>query len=332
MKESPHRLYLDITSKCSSSCLHCYADSQGTPKQELSLPELKSLIDQMVDMKISELIISGGEPLMRKDIFDFLFYCKQKPITTTILTSGILLEEVNIKLLKEAGVRLRISLDGISKKTHDHIRGSGAFDALLGALELIRTTSVTGVSLHFTINRLNIVELLRVPCFLFELRIKDIVMSTIKPAGRALEHPELLMEPSLIPFIRERIRVIAKSRNINLTTYPEKNWTGFSCPAAFVKCGISSEGRITPCVFLGPNYIGKSLREYSLEYLWQNDEVMNSIRNITINSDCNGCGLLSINNGGCRARAIYYNHGDLSSIDPYCCSINKNKLSQTCLV
>ncbi len=332
MADSPYRLYLDITSKCPGSCLHCYAYSQGTPEQELSLPELKSLIDQMVDMRISELIISGGEPLVRKDIFEFLFYCREKPITTTILTSGILLEEANIKLLKEVGARLRISLDGITKKTHDHIRGSGAFDALYGALELIKTTRMADVSIHFTINRLNMVELLRVPCFLNELGIKDIVMSTIKPAGRALEHPELLIEPSLISFVRERIRVIAKSRNINLTTYPEKNWTGFSCPAAFAKCGITSEGRLTPCVFLGPNFIGKSLRDYSLEYLWQNDEVMNSFRNITINSDCGGCDLLSINNGGCRARAVYYNQGDLSSMDPYCCSINKNKLSQTCLV
>lgn len=321
----PYRIYLDITNNCPHSCLHCYANSGKALEKELSLDELKDLVRQMIDLGVYNLIISGGEPLTRPDIFEFLYFCRENKLKTILLTSGILLNKRNTMVLKNLGIELRLSLDGISEKTHDFVRGKGSFQTVTKILDMLKK-ELDNISIHFTINRINVAELLNLPYFLNQLKIRDIVLSTIKPSGRVLEHPELLIEPSLTSLIKQRINVISKSKNIKIRTYPEKNWQGLSCPAAFAKCGITSDGRITPCVFLGKDFLGDSLRNYPLRYLWHNDKTLNKLRNLAVNDSCKNCLRLSINNGGCRARAMYFN-GHIEEVDPYCCEIKKQSLA-----
>lgn len=318
-----YRVYLDITNKCPNSCLHCYADSMFSCEKELSLEELTDLVQQMAREGIYNLVISGGEPFTRTDLFDFLWICKDNRIDTVVITSGVLLYRAKVETLRDTKTHLRISLDGVSESTHDYVRGIGAFKGFIETVKLVKQAKFDDVSVHFTLNRMNLKELLLLPSFLNEIGIREVTLSTIKPTGRTRQHPELLIEPALVPFARERIKLISQNKHIIFTHYKEKNWSNFSCPAAYAKCGITSYGRITPCIFLGPEFHGGSLRDKSFRELLEKDEQMMRLRNLSAGASCFACSKLADLHGGCRARALYYENNNLGAIDPYCCEIKK---------
>lgn len=320
----PRRVYLDVTNFCLLNCKHCYANAGKAASDELSLSELKDLAKQISDFGVIQLVISGGEPLARKDIFDFLSFCSEKGLKITLLTNGILMDQFKSKILNDFNVEVRVSIDGVTSKTHDYVRGKGNFAIVRQSLKTLKDAKIKGLSVHFTANRLNIEDILVLPYFLNELGILDVVVGIIKPAGRTLQNRELLIEPALILLVKERLATIYRNKSINFHFHNDKNWEGLACPAAYSKCGISSDGRISPCVFLGADYLGGSVRNYSFEYLWRNDAILNRLRNLSINNCCAECSQIDSCNGGCRLRATHYN-GNLEATDPYCCEMKKQK-------
>lgn len=321
---TPARVYLDITNFCFLNCKHCYASACKASDRELTLKELKNLVQQITGLGINNIIVSGGEPLSRNDIFDFLSYCADNELSITLLTNGLLIDSKKSKILRSISAEVCVSLDGVTKASHDYIRGKGNFEAVLQAINILKSSKVDKISAHFTANRLNLNEILRLPYFLNEIGMSYVVISCIKPVGRALQYPEILIDPSLMLLVRERLATIYKNRTINFRFYRDKNWDGVSCPAAHAKFGITSEGRITPCVFLGADFVGASLRDYSLEHLWNNDKMLAKLRSLPINNSCSHCSQVNDWNGGCRARAIYFN-GELDAVDPYCCKLKDQK-------
>lgn len=321
----PYRIYLDVTNFCSLNCRHCYAATGEARAEELTLNELKDVAQQIASLGIKNLIVSGGEPLSRSDIFDFLAYCSGKELNATLLTNGVFIDTAKSRLLSELNIDVRVSIDGVSKVSHDYIRGEGNFEVVLQALHILKAAKIKKLSVHFTVNRSNIGDILQIPFFLNEIGTRDIVISCIKPVGRALQHPELLIEPSLVLLVKERLNTIYRNKSINFHFYNDKNWDGLACPAAYAKCGITAEGRITPCVFLGSDFVGESIRKFSLEHLWSKDTMLAKLRNLPVNSSCSRCSQMISCNGGCRTRAIYFN-GGLDAVDPYCCEMKKQKI------
>ena len=317
---SPYRVYLEVTRACPLQCLHCYADAGPARKEEISLSEFNNLVTQMIQMKISELIISGGEPFIRKDIFDLLDAALIQGLKVSVLTSGIFIDKSMALRLKNYDIDLRFSLDGVTSETHDFIRGKGNLEKVISAISILKEEGFQPLSVHFTVNSLNISEILQLPSFLYRLGIRDVVISTIKPTGRAIKHPELLVGAELMLLVRNRIKIISSNRYLIFHIHKEKNWDGLGCPAAHTKCGITADGRITPCVFLGEEYEGASIREHSLKELWENDEKMNEVRSLSSVQGCSSCG----GDGGCRARALYYS-GSLKGADPYYTEVERYK-------
>lgn len=326
----PLRIYLDVTNSCPLNCIHCFANAKEMNSNEFALSELKNLILQITEMGVKNLIISGGEPLSRADIFDFLSFCSDRTLNTTLLTNGILIDFAKSKVLNDLNTEVRVSIDGISKQNHDYIRGKGNFETVLQALNNLKRAKIKKLSIHFTVNRTNINDILLLPYFLNKMSIRDVVISSIKPVGRALEHPEILIEPSLVLLVKERLNTIYKNKLINFHKYEDKNWEGLGCPAAYTKCGITAEGRITPCIFLGKDFEGGNVRDFSLQYLWSNDTMLTKLRNLFPRSSCSQCSEINIFNGGCRALAKYFNR-DIEAADPYCCEQKKQKDFQSIL-
>lgn len=320
----PRRIYLDVTNFCPLNCIHCYANSGSASDNELTLSELKNLIQQIIELGVKNIVISGGEPLSRSDIFELLSFCADKDLNTTLLTNGLFIDYERSKKLSDLNTEIRISIDGCSDKTHDYIRGKGNFKIVLKAIDNLKRAKVRKLSIHFTINRINIVDILQLPYFLNEINIHNIVISVVKPSGRALKYPDILIEPSLVLLVKERLNTIYRNKFITFHKYDDKNWGGFACPAAYAKCGISAVGRITPCVFLGDDYLGESVRNKSLKELWYGDSVLTKTRILLPNPQCSTCSCFSDFNGGCRTRAVYYNK-DICGPDPYCCEIKKGR-------
>lgn len=319
----PSRIYIDVTNACPLRCLHCCTESGSSREGELSLVEIKGLIDQVHEMRVDNLVLSGGEPMMRTDLFEMLVYARKKRLNVTVLTSGLLVDKPAARLLAELKIRVKISLDGVTAQTHNFLRGSGTFERTLRVLSLLQSAHVQTLCLHYTVHRKNCTELPRLPAFLASIGVRNLVIGVIKPSGRAKSNNSLLIPPSMVPYIQQKIEAVAQSGVITFQTFTDRGWKGFGCPATCNKFGITATGRVTTCAFFGRELLGGSIREHSLVTLWKEHISQENV--FVANNHCAQCANLPTSRGGCRARALHY-HGDVNATDPYCCALQGKKL------
>jgi len=171
----------NITSKCNLRCVHCYANVNSVSEFDTA----SSLIDDLSALRIPVLLISGGEPLMHKNIYDIIKYAKSKGIQVSLSTNGTLIDEEVAGKLKELGVDyVGVSLDGI-KETHDLFRGvRGAFEkAVEGLLNAKDEGLLTGV--RFTVTKYNLRDVKSILDFVIENEIPRFCLYHLVPSGRA---------------------------------------------------------------------------------------------------------------------------------------------------
>jgi radical SAM protein with 4Fe4S-binding SPASM domain len=323
LRQPPSRVYIDVTNACPLRCLHCCSLSGEAWDDELTLAEIKDIIEQARDMAVKNLVISGGEPMLRRDLFDILEWGRAHDLGITLLTSGMLIDERSARSFAELGIRVKISVDGVSAETHDFLRGSGHFDRMVEALIIIKEASVADRSVHFTIHQKNAAEILELSEFLPALGIRNLVVGTIKPSGRAKAQESLLIPPAMYPYIKQKINELSRCGTVNIQSFTDRDWEGFGCAATCNKFGITARGRATTCVFFGDEFLGGSIREQSLEKLWEDYRARDVM--FRPNDHCRACPGLPVSGGGCRARALYF-LGDINERDPYCCALYDKKL------
>jgi len=150
----------NITQRCNLKCIHCYAQAQDrASKNELTTEEGKRLIDNLGHFGVPVLLLSGGEPLMRKDILELAQYATSKEIRTVLSTNGTLLTRDVTRALKEIGLSyVGVSLDGM-RTINDKFRGiKGSFDAAIKGIQNCKAVGLK-VGLRFTMNRINVKDI-----------------------------------------------------------------------------------------------------------------------------------------------------------------------------
>jgi 12,18-didecarboxysiroheme deacetylase len=173
------------TKACNLRCIHCYytARAQADPN-EMSTSEAKTMIDDLAAFGAPVLLFSGGEPLMRDDLYELGAYAVARGLRTVISTNGTLIDRHAAVRIKEAGFSyVGISLDGIGA-TNDRFRGmTGAFDAALAG---IRACTEAGVKtgLRLTLNRHNYEDLNGIFDLLEEEQIRRACFYHLVYAGR----------------------------------------------------------------------------------------------------------------------------------------------------
>lgn len=173
----------NATSACNLRCRHCYA-SQGTDRPQLTTKEGLELIDQLAAFGVPVLLFSGGEPLLRRDIFELASYAVKKGLRTVFSTNGTLIDETAARQFAELGVSyVGISLDGIPE-THDAFRGvPGAYTAALRGIRLCRDLGVK-VGLRVTLTRANRQQLPAIFDLMVRERIPRICLYHLVSTGR----------------------------------------------------------------------------------------------------------------------------------------------------
>ena len=147
----------NCTRRCNLKCMHCYSHSQDINYTgELSTDEAKRLIDGLADFGVPVLLFSGGEPLLRRDLFELISYTRNKGIRAVISTNGTLITEEQAVRLGDAGLSyVGVSLDGL-KAVHDRFRGvTDSFERAMSGIRASRKAGVK-VGLRFTINKGNV--------------------------------------------------------------------------------------------------------------------------------------------------------------------------------
>jgi 12,18-didecarboxysiroheme deacetylase len=147
----------NITRSCNLNCIHCYADAKAD-SDGIDTEKAKRVIDDLADFNVPVLLFSGGEPVLRKDIAELIYYTAKKGIRAVLSTNGTLIDQDMAKRLKDAGLSYAgISLDGM-EEVNDRFRGiSGAFKKALSGIQHCKNAGIK-VGIRFTISRFNVRE------------------------------------------------------------------------------------------------------------------------------------------------------------------------------
>ena len=132
----------DITHMCNLRCKHCYANAGKRIEEEFSLEEIKKIVDELDSLGTVLIALAGGEPMLRKDIYEIISYIKSKGMEVFLNTNGTMINEDTIIELINAGLtHIEISVDGL-EEDHDFIRGKGSFEKVLNALEICKKYNI----------------------------------------------------------------------------------------------------------------------------------------------------------------------------------------------
>jgi AdoMet-dependent heme synthase len=325
---SPLYIAWEVTRLCNARCLQCYSSSGPGVRDpnELTTEQALRIIDDLAESGLVVLAFSGGEPLLRRDIFQLIERATRGGLVVHIATNGFIINESLARRIKDSGVRgVTVSVDGADAATHDHMRQRrGLFERTIKAIQTLVSHDVR-VVVSFTPTRINHHHGPAVVRLSHELGAEAVNMSEYVPAGRgtldlALPPDQLRgVVQQWIDMRREylgRIRIIWHDCRVALLVPPEERDLYSGCGAGRLTARLCVDGTLTPCVFL-PNVAG-DLRVTPFREVWERSALLRAIRDRSALHDgnCARCDWKSIC-GGCRAVSMA-TYGDVMRGDPSC--------------
>lgn len=206
-----HNLFFEVTQRCNAFCDHCGSRCDSSKKSEISSKTFIKVLDDVYNnMGTSGIMlnITGGEPLMRKDLFDITAYADDLGFKWGLVTNGMLINDKVIEKMKNTHMStITISLDGM-KNTHETFRHvPGCFDKIiLGIQKLKQANFVEHIQVTFIATKNNISELPELYRLLCMLGIDSLRISSIDPIGRANDNENLMLDRENFEFLFEFIR------------------------------------------------------------------------------------------------------------------------------
>jgi heme b synthase len=345
MKNIPRLIFWELTKRCNLNCAHCRAEADDHEfSGEMPLSEIQRVTDDIVSFSNPIMILTGGEPLYRDDIFDIAGYMHDKDLRIALATNGTLIDNTIARKIKETGFeRVSISIDGKDATSHDDFRGiEGSFERAINGAHLLKSE---GVDFQFntTITRRNVDEIDEILNLAESMGARALHIFMLVPVGCGVEIAETDMitkekyeevlnwfydrtkdtklefkatcAPHYYRIIRQRAR--EEGRTITFETDGMSAMTR-GCLAGSGVCFISHQGDVQPCGYLSliaGNVLKKPFRE-----IWENSTLFTELREL--NNLSGKCGVCEYKTfcAGCRARA-YYATGDYLSEEPYCIHI-----------
>ncbi|NVM52552.1 MAG: radical SAM protein [Candidatus Helarchaeota archaeon] len=182
-----------ITEECNMDCTHCYFNRDSSA-HIMSFEEVCATIDQLYSAKNLVLGFSGGEPLLREDIFDIIQYASQKSMRVALASNGILITQQVAKRLKDSGAGyVQISIDGL-EDIHDQIRGKGVFQKAIAGIKHCIQAGLY-VSMDVVITKLNVHQIHRLIDLAKTLNIQKFEVLDFVPSGKAAQQTHLALSP-----------------------------------------------------------------------------------------------------------------------------------------
>jgi radical SAM protein with 4Fe4S-binding SPASM domain len=313
----PLAVHLEIVAACNLTCTHCFAGVLPRNHHPLTLPELDGLFGDFARLGSFRLGLTGGEPLLRKDLFDIVDAATDRGLHPCLTTNGLLItEDIAREFGKRKLVWLNVSLEGPDAETNDVVRGAGTFEAVVEKLKLLRRHA--RFTLAFTILRTNAHLVERCAELAYQVGAHTAVFRPLYPVGVARHHLDLM--PSFAQYtgaLRELAALEAPGAELRgLDPFsPESReptraqvHTSHTCGAGNHVCSISAQGDVNPCSFLGPAFNGGNVRETPFADIWRRSEQFRRMRQQGTESQ----GF----QGGCRARAQTF-AGSVDAPDPW---------------
>ena len=347
-------IFWNLTDRCNLSCTHCYNKSGlgRTTVGELTTEEALRVIDDLADMGIPLLLFSGGEPLMREDIWDLARHAKSRGLKMALSTNGTLITPDVAGRIKECGIEYAgISLDGARAETHDRFRNlPGAFEQTLAAFAACREAGLR-CGVRVTLTKENCHELEALVDLALSLGASRFCLYWLVPTGRGidsyarlqLDKNEVIAALSLLyrkaketdPAAMEFLTVDAPQDCIHLLESMEQDGSADladarellaslkgGCSAGTRVANIDAQGNVFPCQFArSPEFLVGNIRNRPFSGLWGDtgNPVLARFREkqARFGGRCSACSYRELCGGGCRVRA-HAAEGDFLAEDPFC--------------
>jgi radical SAM protein with 4Fe4S-binding SPASM domain len=347
-------VFWNLTDRCNLSCTHCYSRSGPgrTTEGELTTAEAFGVIDDLADMGVPLILFTGGEPLMRADLFELAAYARNRGLKIALSTNGTLITSDIARRIKESGIEYAgISLDGANAETHDRFRNfPGAFDQTIRAFSACKEAGLR-CGVRVTLTKENCRELEPLVDLALSLGASRFCLYWLVPAGRGnesyarlqLDRDEIIEALSLLyrkaketdPAAMEFLTVDAPQDCIHLLRSMEMDGSEDladarrlleslqgGCSAGTRVANIDTRGNVYPCQFArSPEFLVGNTRDRPFSRIWTDGEnpVLARFRekDARFGGRCGTCRYRDLCGGGCRVRAHAVD-GDLLAEDPFC--------------
>jgi radical SAM protein with 4Fe4S-binding SPASM domain len=312
--QPPRIVSWNVTFRCPLRCLHCYSNSgERNLPYELDTAGGRDLLCQLAEAGTRIVILSGGEPLLRQDIFDLAGHGTDLGLRMAMGTSGVCITDEVAGRMKDSGIRkVAISLDSTRSSIHDRFRGvPGAFDGAVRGIGLLEDHEIP-VQLNVTVTSENYEEILGIIRFGKNIGIQDIHLFFLVPTGRGSTVSDI--SPEMYEAMIRNVLILSADEGIPVrpTCAPQfmriaqelglsrKEWTR-GCIAGRSYCRIDPAGAVTPCPYL-PVSVG-DCTETRFGDIWKHSEIFGLLRDTSaLEGKCGRCEYAGVC-GGCRARA-----------------------------
>jgi radical SAM protein with 4Fe4S-binding SPASM domain len=286
------------------------------------------IVDELSSMRVNMLAVTGGEPLLRKDLLEVMAHARQKGLTTGIATNGFLVDEEMARKIHQAGIQsVQVSLDGL-EETHNGIRHNAkSFQRAIAAIGFLIQHGVPLVSVATTVGPHNFHDLVKLGKVLRSIGVKAWRLTVVMPIGRARDTSLLLNSEQLDALFA----FVQYSNRPNFTTYIGENlpflgaWERrirkepLICPIGFTACCIGVDGHVRGCPEQPDTPANRegSLLETPLTEIWQRGFARYRSREImTIDPRCAACDSQSPCYGGCWVMREGHQHCIYSLLNP----------------
>lgn len=339
----PKWIAWEITRRCNLDCVHCRCSSNpDAPAGEWTTRRAMIFLEELASWVKPVLVLSGGEPLTRPDIFDIARRGTDLGLRMCMATNGTLVTKEVCRLIRDAGIRMvSLSLDGPTPEIHDDFRRMpGAFEGAVRAARLLRedgipfliNSSFTRRNRHVIAETFHLAKALGVTAW---------YMFMIVPTGRGEEllrelisqpdydeilewhyeqerrEPDILMRPTCAPHYYRLVAQLARRdgsrfrrRDLTFST-----GSGKGCVAGQTICLIDAFGEVHPCSYMEQS--AGNVLERPFRDIWQSSSLLQSLRDYdSYKGRCSVCEFRNVC-GGCRARAYAYT-ADILEEDPLC--------------
>jgi len=339
----PKWIAWEATQRCNLSCVHCRCSSDMEASEgDFTTAEAFKLIDDICEVSKPVFVLSGGEPLMRPDLFEIAQYGTDQGLRMCIATNGTFVTDEICQKMKETGIKMvSLSLDGSTAEIHDNFRGcDGAYAGTIRAAETMRRNGIPFI-INSSFTKRNQHDIGN--CFKVAKKLGATAwyMFMIVPTGRGKEimdelvskedyeeilawhyqqekqEDEILMRPTCAPHYYRVVPQLAKAEG---ESFKRRSLTfstggGKGCIAAQSICMIDCEGNLKPCSYF-LRTVG-NVKEESFKDLWFNSKIFNDLRDFkAYKGRCGECEYINVC-GGCRARADAV-YGDYMAEEPFC--------------
>ncbi|MEA3302650.1 MAG: radical SAM protein [Pseudomonadota bacterium] len=328
---------VNLTRRCNLACAHCYMDAETRDSggdAELTTGEVMKLLNDIASRSNETMVVlTGGEPLLRRDLEQLVEHGHSLGLSMVVGTNGVLLNEQRVQSLQAAGAMgMGISLDSLDPHSHDDFRGCpGSWEKTLSGMDLCKKHDLP-FQVHFSVTEHNAHEVQSMIDFASAsgahvLNIFFLIctgrgesMSDITPARYEQVLKQLVEAQQQTGDLIIRARCAPHYKRVAYEHNPEspltraQGYEGGGCLAGIHYCRITPEGAVTACPYI-PDEDG-SIREQPFWEIWDDSTGFQQLRNPTLGGKCGKCEYQKLC-GGCRARPLAMG-GTIMDADPWC--------------